>query len=133
MKADELTQTEVTQTLKGMFAAYKKRDLKGVLSFWAPDPDIVFIGSGSNEKSVGRTQFSASLKRDFSRADITGIDFKNFAVSSSGLVAWFSAEMTFRGIADSKEFGLPGRLTGVMENREGKWLWVQMHHSVPGT
>jgi len=133
MKADELTQTEVTQTLKGMFAAYKKRDIKSVLSFWAPEPDIVIIGSDANEKSVGRTQFSASLKRDFSQAEITGIDFKNFAVSSSGLVAWFSADMTFRGITDGKEFGLPGRLTGVMENRDGKWLWVQMHYSVPST
>jgi len=133
MKADEITQTEVTQTLKGMFSAYKKRDLKGVLSFWAPDSDVVIIGSGADEKSVGKAQFSASLKRDFSQAEITGIDFKNFAISSAGLVAWFSADMTFRGVTDGQEFGLPGRLTGVMENRDGKWLWVQMHFSVPSS
>jgi ketosteroid isomerase-like protein len=133
MKADELTQTEVTQTLKGMFSAYKKKDVKGVLSFWAPDSDVVIIGSGTDEKSVGRTQFSATLKRDFSQAEITGIDFRNFAVSSSGLVAWFSADMTLRGITDDREFSLPGRLTGVMENRDGKWLWVQMHYSIPSS
>ncbi len=133
MKADEITQTEVTQTLKGMFSAYKKRDLKAVLSFWAPDSDVVIIGSGADEKSVGRKEFSESLKRDFSQAEITGIDFKNFAVSSAGLVAWFSTDMTFRGITDGSEFSLPGRLTGVMENRDGKWLWVQMHFSVPSS
>ena len=34
MKADQKTQSEVTQSLKGMFEAYKKRDLEGVLWFW---------------------------------------------------------------------------------------------------
>ena len=48
MKADQQTQTEVTQAFKGMFDAYKKRDLPGVLSFWAPDPDIIAIGSGGD-------------------------------------------------------------------------------------
>jgi hypothetical protein len=34
MNADQKTMAEVTQTLKGMFEAYKKKDLSGVLSYW---------------------------------------------------------------------------------------------------
>ena len=130
MKADQRTQTEVTQTLKGMFEAYKRKDLQGVLSFWAPDSDIVVIGSGADEKGVGVAQFTESLKRDWAQADITVIGVKDFAVSAAGTAAWFSSELSFHGTIEGKEFDLPGRLTGVMERRGGKWLWVQMHFSM---
>ncbi len=133
MKADPKTQSEITQTLKGMFEAYKKKDLRGVLSFWTPDPDVVIIGSGYDEKGVGLTQFTDSLKRDWAQADITAIGFKDFTVSSAGVVAWLSADMNFHGITEGKEFDLPGRLTGVMEKRNGIWLWTQMHFSTPNS
>ena len=133
MKADQKTQSEVTQSLKGMFEAYKKRDLQGVLSFWAPDPDITVIGSGEDEKGIGLDQFAASLKRDWAQAEITAIGVKDFRVSSAGCVAWFGADLTFNFLAGCKESAVPGRLTGVMERRNGKWLWVQMHFSTPSS
>ncbi len=131
MKADQKTQTEVTQTLKGMFEAYKKKDLRGVLSYWAPDPDITIIGSGLDEKGVGVNALSQSLNRDWAQADITAIGFKDYTVSAAGDVAWLSAGINFHGIQQGKDFDLPGRLTGVMEKRNGIWLWTQMHFSVP--
>jgi len=131
MKADQKTQTEVTQAVKGMFEAYKKKDLQGVLSFWAPDPDIVVIGSGSDEKSTGIGQFIEQLKRDWMQAEVSTISFKDYLVSSAGIVAWFSAEINFHGNIENNEFDLAGRLTGIMEKRDGKWLWAQMHFSTP--
>src|SRR4030042_5888090 len=107
-----------------MFDAYKKKDLQGVLSFWAPDPDIMVIGSGEDEKSVGLDLFAESLKRDWAQAEITAIGVKDFRVSASGLVAWFGADLTFNFKVGDKESALPGRLTGVMEKRNGKWIWV---------
>ena len=131
MKADPKTQNEVTQTLKGMFVSYKKKDLEGVLSFWAPDPDIVVIGSGFDEKSVGIDQFIEHLKRDWSQAEVLTISFKDYTVSAAGPVAWFSADINFHCTIDEQEVDLPGRLTGIMEKRNERWLWVQMHFSTP--
>ncbi|MGD6806403.1 MAG: nuclear transport factor 2 family protein [Candidatus Bathyarchaeia archaeon] len=133
MKADQQTQTEVTQVFKGMFEAYKKQDLQGVLSFWAPDPDITIIGSGGDEKSIGAAQFSEQLKRDWAQGTVQSIGVKNFAISSAGSVAWLSADITFHGKTSDGEFDLPVRLTGVMEKRYGRWMWVQMHISSPNS
>ena len=129
MKADQKIQAEVIQTLKGMFEAYKKQDLQGVLSFWAPDPDVAAIGLGAEGKSAGLAQFSESLKREWAQSEVTAIRVKGFAVSASELVSWFSADVAFHGRKNGEEFDLPGRLTGVMEKRYGSWLWVQLHFS----
>jgi ketosteroid isomerase-like protein len=114
-----------------MFEAYKKKDLSGVLSYWATDPDLVAIGSGEDEKAVGVGKYVEGLMRDWAQADITAIGVRNFSVSAAGVVAWFVAEVTFSYKVQDKEATLPGRMTGVMEKRNGKWLWVQMHFSTP--
>ncbi len=129
MKADQQTQNEVTQAFKGMFEAYKKQDLKGLLSFWAPDSDIFVLGSGVDERSVGAAQFTEHLKRDWAQAQILSISVKDFMVSVAASVAWFSADITFYGKSENGEFEMPLRLTGVMEKRYGHWLWIQMHMS----
>lgn len=133
MKADQQTQTEVTQAFKGMFEAYKKQDLQGVLSFWAPDPDMFVLGSGVDEKAIGTAQFTEQLRRDWAQAKILSIGVKNFAVSTAASVAWFSADVNLRGSESGNEFDMPLRLTGVMEKRYGRWLWVQLHLSSPNT
>jgi ketosteroid isomerase-like protein len=133
MKADQQTQTEVTQAFKGMFEAYKKKDLQGVLSFWAPDPDIVALGSGEDEKGVGVAQFTESLIRDWAQGEVSSIGVKNFMISAAASVAWLSADINFHGKAAEGTFDLPLRLTGVMEKRYGRWLWVQMHLSTPNS
>ncbi len=131
MKADQKTLTEVTKTFKGMFEAYKKQDLQGVLSFWAPDPDIYVLGSGEDEKAIGVEEFTEHLKRDWEQAQVLGIGVKNFSVSTSVSTAWFSADITFHCEAsEGDDFYMPLRLTGVMEKRYARWLWVQMHLSV---
>lgn len=131
MKADQTTQTEVTQSFKGMFESYKKKDIQGVLSFWANDPDVLVIGSGPDERSVGVGKFVESLMRDWSQAEITAIGVKDYMVSAAGVVAWIGADLTFQYKIGEKTQEMPGRLTCVMEKRDGKWLWVQMHYSVP--
>lgn len=131
MKADQTIQAEVTQSFKAMFESYKKKDLQGVLNCWATDLDVVVIGSGPDEKSMGIGKFVESLMRDWAQAEITGIGVKDFNVSAAGTVAWFSSDLTFSIKVGSKAQEMLGRLTGVMEKRNGKYLWIQMHYSVP--
>jgi ketosteroid isomerase-like protein len=131
LKADAKTQSEVIQSFKGMFEAYKKKDLQATLSFWASDPDIVVIGTGEDEKGTGLTYLTESLKRDWMQGEVQSIGVKNFSVSAEGSVAWLSADVTFDYKVAEGRFDLPTRLTAVMEKCNGKWLWVQMHLSTP--
>ena len=131
MKADRETQAEVALTLEAMFEAYAKRDLNGVLSFWAPDPDVFMLGSGEDEKSVGIQEFVKSLRRDWEQSDAASIEHKDIAVSMAGSVAWFATDIIFHGKINAEKFTYPGRLTGVLEKRDGNWLLMQLHLSTP--
>jgi ketosteroid isomerase-like protein len=131
LKADKKTHDEVALTLQAFFEAYAKRDLNGVLAFWAPDPDVTMIGSGADEKTVGINQFPKIVIRDWSQSDKATSSFKQIAVSAAGSVAWFTTDITFKVQSGLDKFEFSGRLTGVMEKRSGNWLLAQMHFSVP--
>ena len=131
MRADNQTQSEVAATIHGMFEAYKKRDLNGVLAFWAPDSDVCLIGSGADEKSVGVNAFAKMLFRDWAQSDSASVELSDVAVSAAGVIAWFSADIVVHGKVNQDNFDYPGRLTGVTERRNGNWLLLQMHFSVP--
>ena len=133
MKADKKTHDEVAVTLQGFFEAYGKRDLNGVLAFWAPDPDVTMFGSGADEKTVGINQFPKIVMRDWSQSDKATANFKDIAVSAAGTVAWFAADIIFKVQTGVDKFEFGGRLTGVMEKRGGEWLLAQMHFSVPNS
>ena len=131
MKADKKTHDEVALTLQAFFEAYAKRDLNGVLAFWAPDPDVTMIGSGADEKTVGINQFPKIVIRDWSQSDKATVSLKDLAISVAGSVAWFTTDVVFKIQIGVDKFEMPGRLTGVMEKRSGDWLLVQLHFSVP--
>ncbi len=133
MKADQKTCEEVTLTLRGMFEAYAKRDLNGVLAFWAPDPDIRLIGSGADEKSVGVNGFAKILRRDWEQSDSASVELSNVAVSTADSVSWFTADITFHGKVHVDSFVMLGRLTGVLVKQGDNWMLVQMHFSVPSS
>jgi ketosteroid isomerase-like protein len=131
LKADKKIHDEVALTLHAFFEAYGKRDLNGVLAFWAPDPDVTMIGSGEDEKTVGINQFPKIVLRDWSQSDKANVSLKEIAVSAAGNVAWFATDITFKVQSGVEKIEFGGRLTGVMEKRNGEWLIVQLHFSVP--
>ncbi len=131
MKADSKTQSEVSAVLKQMFDAYKRRDLSGMLAVMAPDPDVVVIGSGEDEQNIGPGEFGKSAKRDWAQSESASVNFKEPKVSMAGSVSWFAVDVTFQFTIQGKESKLPGRMTGVLEKRTGKWLLMQLHFSTP--
>jgi ketosteroid isomerase-like protein len=132
MKADSKTQNEVTATLKQMFDAYEKRDLQGMLAVWAADPDVLVIGSGEDEKHIGLGEFGKSSKRDWAQSEAASVNcVGDVLVSTARTVSWFAADVAFQFTIKGKKSQLPGRLTGVMEKRNDKWLLMQMHFSTP--
>ena len=74
--------------------------------------------------------FDTWMDRRF-KATLTEIHDLDICISRSGDVAWFSARLDDLGEWDGKPVGDRNiRWTGVLERRDGRWLFVQMHGSV---
>jgi ketosteroid isomerase-like protein len=131
MKADRLTEAEVTEVLNRFLETYSRRDVEGTLALLAPDPDLLIIGTGVDEKISGIQKARIQLKRDYAQADEISIKLGPVAVSAAGTVAWLAADSTWKVKIDEKYVDYQFRWTLVMEKRQSKWLIVQSHLSAP--
>jgi len=130
MRADAQTEAEVMNAVKQCFAAFAKRDLNAMLTFFAPDPDVVVIGTGRDEKGIGIAQIRAIFKRAFSQFNEASFDFGWHSVSVAGPFAWLATDIILHVKASDREISRQIRLTGVMERRGDRWLILQSHDSV---
>jgi ketosteroid isomerase-like protein len=128
LSADPQTENEVKAVLKAEAEAFSRKDLVALMSLWAPDEGVVFIDDTPEAPFVGPAKIRESYERDFKRFTIKSTEFKSINIGSRGDVAWFAAEIVTLVEQPSKTFPLPGRWSGVLEKREGKWLFVQSHY-----
>ena len=131
MKADPKTEAPVMNVVKQCFEAFAKRDLNACLAFFAPDPDVVAIGTGGDEKCIGLAEFRAILERAFAQFEDASVKFSWHSVSAAGSVAWVAADVILRVKTSGREISEPLRLTVVLEQRGDKWFVVQWHDSLP--
>ena len=98
------------------------------------DPDMINFGADATEYFVGWENLNSSVEQMLPAFDSTKINVQDqvIDVDSSGNVAWFSQiwnwDLSWQGTpvkVDGK------RLTGVLEKRDGKWVIVQFHSSMP--
>ena len=131
MKADKKTETEVMAVINRFLETYTRRDAEGTLALLAPDPDILLIGTGADEKIVGIEQARKQLKRDYEQSGDISIRLGPVAISAAGPVAWVAADSTWRVKLGGQDVNYNWRWTMVMEKRQGKWLIMQSHLSAP--
>jgi uncharacterized protein (TIGR02246 family) len=131
MKADAKTEAEVMNAVMQCFDAFAKRDLNTMLAFFAPDPDVVVIGTGRDEKGIGFAEVKTIFERAFSQFNEASFEFGWHSVSVAGPLAWLAADITLHVEASDREISRQIRLTGIMEKRGDRWLILQSHDSVP--
>ena len=131
MRASPSTQAAVQATLQQWKDAYSRRDLDGALAVMAPDDDVVGIGTGPDEWRVGPAAFRAQLERDLAQSEALSVDYEPLVVSEAGPVAWVAGRATVQARVDGQDLALTGRFTAVLEQREGRWLLMQTHFSLP--
>ncbi len=133
MKADPKTEAAVMNVMNQLIEAYAKRDLDAALALFAPDPDLVTIGTGRDEKRIGLAERKAQFERDFAQAEDVSIKLAWHSVSAAGSVAWVAADAIVhaKAKASGQEISFPARLTAVLEQRGDRWLIVQSHGSLP--
>ena len=131
MEADAKTKAEIVKTMREMWKAYARLDVDGVLAFYAPDPDTVVMGSGVDEVYVGPKQAKKGLKRDFAQTRSVKVGLSKVRVSAAGKVAWLAANCLFTAYVTGCTVEMAGRLTAVLEKRQGRWLIMQSHFAMP--
>ncbi len=133
MRADAAIEAAVIHCVATFGTAYNRRDPATILALFAPDADVVFLGTGADERRVGPDAVRAQLERDFAQSDEASFAWSWQTVSQAGMVAWITAEGHVSATIEGHHLSFPLRLTGVLERRATDWLFVQMHLSVPAT
>ena len=131
MRASPQTQAAVQATLQQWKDAYIQRNLDSALAVIAPDEDVVGIGTGPDEWRVGPEQFRAQIERDFAQSEALSVDYEPLVVSEADPVAWVAGRASVQARVDGQDLTLTGRFTAVLEQRDGKWLLMQTHFSLP--
>jgi ketosteroid isomerase-like protein len=131
MKAEPKTEAEVMNVMNQSMEAFVKRDVDALMRLYAPDPDLVVIGTGGDEKRVGLAEIKALFKRDFTQFEDASFKFGWHSVSAAGSVAWVAVDLILNLKARGQEVSFQVRLTNVLEQRGKKWLIVQAHGSLP--
>ena len=131
MKASPEIEAAVLTTITDSWDAYRLRDVEGVLSFYSADPDLVAVGTGHDERFVGREALRAGLVNDFSQGNEAALRITWASVSGVGNVAWVTADCVVDATVSGRTVSVLGRLTAVLEKREEKWFIMQTHFSLP--
>lgn len=131
MRADAGTEAAVIKTMNRIVDSYKMRDMEALVACFAPDSDVVMYGTGADEKRVGLEEIRFQAQRDRDQTDSISMVFHETSVSAAGPVAWVASDGGFQIRAGGQEFTAPARLSLVLEERNGDWLVVHAHFSVP--
>ena len=131
MRADPTIEAAVVNVVKQGFEAFTKRDLDAVLAFFAPDPDVIVIGTGGDEKCVGLAEIRNIFERAFAQFEEASFEFGWHSVSASGSVALLATDVTLYVKTGDRQISEQVRLTVVLEQRGDRWLIIQWHDSLP--
>jgi uncharacterized protein (TIGR02246 family) len=128
VRADALTREEVLLALGELRAAVTERRLEGVLALFAPDADVTLLGSSAGEIARGPLGIRAFLEWLFAGPLTISWEWDDVSVSAHGDVAWLWLE---GGLVLDGRSDRPYRISGVLERRQGRWLWTLFHGSEP--
>jgi ketosteroid isomerase-like protein len=133
MKADAQTHSAVIAVLEQFRHAYTQRDMHQALSLFAPEPEVVLLGTGADEMCVGISEIQRQWERDWGQSESSSVVWGSRAVvSAAGPVAWVVLpDALVRATVGGQTVQLPLRLSAVLEQRGGRWLFTQQHFSFP--
>jgi ketosteroid isomerase-like protein len=128
MQADAQTREEILLALGEFRAAISQRRLEGALALFAPDADATLVGSSLGEIARGPIELRRFLETVFAQPQAIGWEWDDVSISAAGDVAWLWLEGAYTrdGVSQGAY-----RISGVLERRQGRWLWSLFHGSEP--
>jgi len=122
------------QAVHDLSEAFAARDLGAALACFAPGDDIGYAGSERAESAMGRAELTALLGEVFTRAEAYAWEPRETTVHLAGSRAYVFAEAD--GVARTDAGGhenFPYRVSGLVEQVEGRWLWRHCQGSEPSS
>lgn len=129
MTLDSARNAEVLAILDRYAEWYSNKDLEGFLS--SCSGTISGFGSGPDEVVTGIPSLRAQLMRDFAQADSIRIAFDSIRVDGAMPAAWVTANCSFDVVSGGRKVCMKGRITLVLRNTGSRWLFEQVHFSMP--
>lgn len=120
----------VLETLDRYAERYGAKDVDGVTELFADDADVLLVGTGADERWLGRDEVRRQFERNFAEAEQTRFEWVSRHVAAAGDAAWVSAEAVVHVNVDGDERSIPIRFSVVLEQRDGAWVWLHRHASV---
>lgn len=128
---DTTREAEVIGALNEAMEAWETRDMDAIMSGFAPSSTVTIYGTGADEKRVGPDEIRTQLERDFSQSESLNVTLDWNMVGVSGSVAWVASDVTIRfKVPGADEMAFPARLSSVLQNYDGRWLFEHFHLSV---
>ena len=131
MRLSTPKETEVLAVVQRFMDAYAKRDKDQLMALFAPDPDLLLIGTGVDEKRFGQSEAEAQLNRDWAQSEYAFFEMVNYEVFGAGPVAWVVADMVANALSGGESLRFMVRQTMILERRDEAWLIVHIHTSIP--
>lgn len=124
---------EMSKVLNRYSSHYRHMDIDGIMLDYSPEPEIIAIGPGREQRSRGPEEVRRAYQRELANyKKINSLEIKTVSASSLGNIAWISADVFGKALLTS---GSPtiisGRLTAIMKKVGRRWLFLQTHFSVP--
>ena len=109
--------------------AVNARDLDGIMACYVPDESLFVFDLIPPRQYVGANAYRENWKGFL--ADPVKFEVSDLMVTVVGGVAYSHMIWHGRGTHDGKPFDITDRVTDVYRKKNGKWLVVQEHISVP--
>ncbi|MDQ7823709.1 MAG: nuclear transport factor 2 family protein [Candidatus Eremiobacteraeota bacterium] len=124
---------KVKETLDRYYRALSERNIGLLSEVMAQDEDMVSFGTDTDERWTGwselekihRRQFEVITEYQTARHDSV------VKLNASADTAWFSETLDAHVEVMDESYELSLRISGVLEKREGKWVIVHFHRSLP--
>jgi ketosteroid isomerase-like protein len=124
--------TDPESAIRAMVRANAEKDLATLSQLMAHDADITSYSIGGR-KYVGWPEFEREMQDEFANVQKLEIPILALKVWRKGELAWFAMELDYiRYVGEGQEVKrtvLPLRETGVLEQREGRWVLLSWHES----
>jgi len=130
----EAEKAKVKSVVDQFEQVWETEDMELFSRIMAHDADMVNYGTDAVEHFVGWEALKEAVEKMFPAFENTKITVKDqvIKVHPSGNVAWFSEVWDWDLAIGGQPVRLEGcRFTGVLEKRNGNWVFVQFHNSVP--
>ena len=129
-----LSAAAVVAAAERLSAAFAARNVDAALDCFVTDDDIAYAGSEQTEIAVGRAAVSALFKAVFARDEAYSWRVTEASVHTYGNCAYLFAGADGLARSDAGEtLPFPYRISGVLEEADGRWRWRHCQGAEPAS